>query len=522
MTKNIIRIKRALISVFDKTNIVEFASQLHSLGIEIISTGGTSKLLLENKVPIINIEDITKFPEILGGRVKTLHPNIYGGILSRLDNNQDSKALKNHNITEIDLVVVNLYPFQTAMESNNNIEEIVENIDIGGPSMIRASAKNYDRVSVVINPEMYAKIILQIKTHGGLDLEERMRLASEAFALTSSYDSIIFNWFQTRVKDTNLDHPNNKNMTEKTLRYGENPHQSASLKITGKNGFGSIEQLQGKELSYNNINDIDAAMQLINDFIQAKPTFAIIKHANPCGVAQKDTIHDAYLSALSCDPTSAFGGILISNSTIDEETATEITKIFSEVVIAPDFTEKSIEIFNKKKNLRIIKYNNISDNNLDSKIIKSVFGGYLIQDRDNHIVNKEQLKIVTNSQPSESELNDLIFAFKIVKHVKSNAIVYVKNMQTIGIGAGQTSRVDSSKIAIQKFHENIHDDKFRDGCVIASDAFFPFSDGLDAAIEFGVKSVIQPGGSIRDEEVIETANKAKVSMVFTGIRHFKH
>jgi len=349
-----------------------------------------------------------------------------------------------------------------------------------------------------------------------------MKLAAEAFALTSSYDNIISNWFGSRIKDTNLNNLNNKNSSEKLLRYGENPHQSASLKITGENGFGSIEQLQGKELSYNNINDIDAAMQLINDFFQDRPTFAIIKHANPCGVAQKDTILDAYLSALSCDPTSAFGGILISNSTIDEETATEITKIFSEVVIAPDFTEKSIEIFNKKKNLRIIKYNNISDNDLDTKLIKSVYGGYLIQDRDTHIVEKEQLKIVTNSLPTESELNDLIFAFKIVKHVKSNAIVYVKNMQTIGIGAGQTSRVDSSKIAIQKFHENIHDDKFRDGCVIASDAFFPFSDGLDAAIEFGVKSVIQPGGSIRDEEVIETANKAKISMVFTGIRHFKH
>mgnify|MGYP001345580029 FL=1 len=522
MTKNIIRIKRALISVFDKTNIVEFASQLQSLGIEIISTGGTSKLLLENKVPVVNIEDITEFPEILGGRVKTLHPNIYGGILSRLNNDEDSKALQNHNITEIDLVVVNLYPFQKTIESNNSIEEIVENIDIGGPSMIRASAKNYERVTIVTNSEKYSKIISQIQKQGGLDLEERMKLATEAFALTSSYDNIISNWFSSRVKDTNLNNLKSKNSSEKLLRYGENPHQSASLKITGENGFGSIEQLQGKELSYNNINDIDAAMQLINDFFQDRPTFAIIKHANPCGVAQKDTILDAYLSALSCDPTSAFGGILISNSTIDEETATEITKIFSEVVIAPDFTEKSIEIFNKKKNLRIIKYNNISDNDLDTKLIKSVYGGYLIQDRDTHIVEKEQLKIVTNSQPTESELNDLIFAFKIVKHVKSNAIVYVKNMQTIGIGAGQTSRVDSSKIAIQKFYENIPDNKFRDGCVIASDAFFPFSDGLDAAIEFGVKSVIQPGGSIRDEEVIETANKAKISMVFTGIRHFKH
>ncbi len=522
MTKNIIRIKRALISVFDKTNIVEFASQLQSLGIEIISTGGTSKLLLENKVPVVNIEDITEFPEILGGRVKTLHPNIYGGILSRLNNDEDSKALQNHNITEIDLVVVNLYPFQKTIESNNSIEEIVENIDIGGPSMIRASAKNYERVTIVTNSEKYSKIISQIQKQGGLDLEERMKLAAEAFALTSSYDNIISNWFSSRVKDTNLNNLKSKNSSEKLLRYGENPHQSASLKITGENGFGSIEQLQGKELSYNNINDIDAAMQLINDFFQDRPTFAIIKHANPCGVAQKDTILDAYLSALSCDPTSAFGGILISNSTIDEETAAEITKIFSEVVIAPDFTEKSIEIFNKKKNLRIIKYNNISDNDLDTKLIKSVYGGYLIQDRDTHIIEKEQLKIVTNSQPTESELNDLIFAFKIVKHVKSNAIVYVKNMQTIGIGAGQTSRVDSSKIAIQKFYENIPDNKFRDGCVIASDAFFPFSDGLDAAIEFGVKSVIQPGGSIRDEEVIETANKAKISMVFTGIRHFKH
>ena len=522
MTKNIIRIKRAQISVFDKTNIVEFASQLQSLGIEIISTGGTSKLLLENKVPVVNIEDITEFPEILGGRVKTLHPNIYGGILSRLNNDEDSKALQNHNITEIDLVVVNLYPFQKTIESNNSIEEIVENIDIGGPSMIRASAKNYERVTIVTNSEKYSKIISQIQKQGGLDLEERMKLAAEAFALTSSYDNIISNWFSSRVKDTNLNNLKSKNSSEKLLRYGENPHQSASLKITGENGFGSIEQLQGKELSYNNINDIDAAMQLINDFFQDRPTFAIIKHANPCGVAQKDTILDAYLSALSCDPTSAFGGILISNSTIDEETATEITKIFSEVVIAPDFTEKSIEIFNKKKNLRIIKYNNISDNDLDTKLIKSVYGGYLIQDRDTHIIEKEQLKIVTNSQPTESELNDLIFAFKIVKHVKSNAIVYVKNMQTIGIGAGQTSRVDSSKIAIQKFYENIPDNKFRDGCVIASDAFFPFSDGLDAAIEFGVKSVIQPGGSIRDEEVIETANKAKISMVFTGIRHFKH
>jgi phosphoribosylaminoimidazolecarboxamide formyltransferase/IMP cyclohydrolase len=519
---NTIEIKRALISVYDKTGIIEFAKGLEKEGVEIISTGGTATLLAQNGIQVKAIEEITKFPEILGGRVKTLHPNIYAGILSRLNNTDDSDIIKNLSIQEIDLVVVNLYPFQKIVETTDNLNQIIENIDIGGPSMIRASAKNYNRVSIVTNIESYPSILEDIQNNGGLSEEGRAVLAADAYCVTASYDAMIANWFKKYLGYTNHEEIISLSRDEKILRYGENPHQNASLRTNSSTGFGSIEKLQGKELSYNNINDADAALQLINDFKDDMPTFAIIKHTNPCGVAQRNNILDAYKEALSCDPTSAFGGILIANQTIDDLTAIEITKVFSEVIIAPDFTEKALQVFATKKNLRIIKFHQLLDDTSDKKIIKSVFGGYLIQDRDEFVIQKNNLKVVTKKKPDDTQIDDLIFAFKVAKHVKSNAIVYAKNKKTIGIGAGQTSRVDSSRIAIQKYHENLVDKDEKSGCVIASDAFFPFSDGLSAAIDFGVKAVIQPGGSIRDDDVIKTADKSNVAMVFTGFRHFKH
>ena len=519
---NTIKIKRALISVYDKTGIIEFAKGLEKEGVEIVSTGGTAKLLTQDGVQVKEIEEITKFPEILGGRVKTLHPNIYAGILSRLNNIDDSNIIKNLSIQEIDLVVVNLYPFQKIVKTTDNLSQIIENIDIGGPSMIRASAKNYDRVSIVTGIDSYQSILENIQNNGGLSEEERAVLAADAYSVTASYDTMIANWFKKYLGHTNQEEIISSNGDEKILRYGENPHQNASLRVNSNNGFGSIEKLQGKELSYNNINDTDAALQLINDFKEDMPTFAIIKHTNPCGVAQRNTILDAYKEALSCDPTSAFGGILIANKTIDDLTAIEIIKVFSEVIIAPDFSKKALQVFSSKKNLRIIKINQLSNDQSDKKIIKSVFGGYLIQDRDEFVIQKDNLKVVSQKKPDDTQIDDCIFAFKVAKHVKSNAIVYAKNKKTIGIGAGQTSRVDSSRIAIQKYHENFIDKKEKLGCVIASDAFFPFSDGLSAAIEFGVKAVIQPGGSIRDDDVIKTADEAEVAMVFTGYRHFKH
>jgi len=522
MNDNIIKIKRALISVFDKTDIVKLAKSLTKHGIEIVSTGGTARLLVDNKIEVTQIDEITKFPEVLGGRVKTLHPNIYAGLLSRLNNSDDKETIKEFNIEEFDLVVVNLYPFQKIVETTEDVAEIIENIDIGGPSMIRASAKNYPRVSVITHTGAYDDLVRKLEINGGLSLNERMALAAEAFKLTYNYDKIISNWFENYLNPDQKNRSSDKIISEKKLRYGENPHQSGGLQINSKSGLGSIEQLQGKELSYNNINDIDAALQLIDDFKKDSPTFAIIKHANPCGVAQKETLFASYIDALSCDPTSAFGGILIANVTIDADTAAEIVKIFSEVVIAPGFTDDALKVLSDKQNLRVIKFNTINNEKSDNKMLKSVYGGYLVQDRDQFIIDKSELKTVTSNKPNSEQIRDLIFAFKVVKHVKSNAIVYVKNMKTIGIGAGQTSRVDSSKIAIQKFYENINDEKQRTGCVIASDAFFPFSDGLDEAIKFGAVAVIQPGGSIRDKEVIETANNAGLSMVFTGYRHFKH
>ncbi len=517
-----IKIRRALISVYDKTNIVKFAEGLEQLGIEIISTGGTADLLCKNNIKVKKIDEITRFPEILDGRVKTLHPNIYAGLLSRLDHVDDKKIITQYEINEIDLVVVNLYPFQKIMESTCSIEKIIENIDIGGPSMIRASAKNYERVSIITDTSLYKVSLEEIKSTGGLRLETRVQLAAAAFRLTSIYDQIISNWFDKKFDNVSLVDIPVKKSKEITLRYGENPHQSARLLLQSDTGLGGFEQFQGKELSFNNINDIDAALQLIADFKEEEPTCAIIKHTNPCGVAQSEDIKSAYLLALSCDPTSAFGGIIICNCKIDEAAAKEILKTFSEVVIAPDFTPKAKNIFLKKKNLRIIKYNKIFSQKIDKNISKSVFGGVLIQDRDTSTISKNNLRTVTKKSPTNKQEDDLLFAFKVAKHVKSNAIVYAKNKKTIGIGAGQMSRIDSSKIAIQKFMDSNQKSSENKNCVMASDAFFPFADGLELAINFGVSAVIQPGGSIRDDEVIKAANDANISMVFTNIRNFKH
>ncbi|MDB4831141.1 bifunctional phosphoribosylaminoimidazolecarboxamide formyltransferase/IMP cyclohydrolase [Hyphomicrobiales bacterium] len=527
MDKEYIKIKKALISVYDKSGLLPFAKFLIQQNVEIISTGGTAKLLTDNGIKVTKVSDITKYPEILGGRVKTLHPIIHAGLLSRADNGEDKKTMDDLNISNIDLAIVNLYPFEETINSTTDFEKIIENIDIGGPTIIRASAKNHSRVTIATDSNSYQEISDHINKFGGTSNSLRLKLAYKAFSHTAKYDSIISNWFSKQIDSSDVDSYNLSGQLNKKLRYGENPHQTADFySINNNSGIGQMKQIQGKELSYNNINDTDAALQLILDFKNSQPTIAIIKHANPCGVASAKNLNEAYRLALRCDPVSAFGGIIVSNKELDASTAKNIIKVFSEVIIAPSATEEAIDIVKEKKNLRLLLLNNIYNSEVDNKIIKSVFGGFLIQDRDDLIITKENLKVVTKKMPSDEEISDLIFAFKIAKHVKSNAIIYAKNQSTVGIGAGQMSRVDSSRIAAYKADyasKLLNMDKsLASGCVIASDAFFPFSDGLEAAIEVGATAVIQPGGSMRDNEVIKAADDANVSMVFTGIRHFRH
>jgi len=527
MNQNYIKIKKALISVYDKDGLLPFAKFLIKKNIEIISTGGTAKLLNDNGIKVTKVSDITKYPEILGGRVKTLHPVIHAGLLSRINNKEDKQTMDDLNISNIDLAIVNLYPFEETINSTNDFTKIIENIDIGGPTIIRAAAKNHNRVTIATDVNSYEEITNQINEYGGTNNSLRLKLAYKAFSHTAKYDSLISNWFSKQINPSDIEYYNLSGQLNKKLRYGENPHQTADFySINNNSGISQIKQMQGKDLSYNNINDTDAALQLMLDFKNSKPTIAIIKHANPCGVASAEHLNEAYKLALRCDPVSAFGGIIISNKELDVSTAENIIKVFSEVIIAPSATTDAINIVKKKKNLRLLLLDNIYNSEVDNKIIKSVFGGFLIQDRDDCIITKEDLKVVTKKIPSEKEISDLIFAFKIAKHVKSNAIIYAKNQSTVGIGAGQMSRVDSSRIAAYKadYASKLLNMKksLASGCVIASDAFFPFSDGLEAAIEVGATAVIQPGGSMRDDEVIKAADNANISMVFTGIRHFKH
>ncbi len=503
--------KLALISVSDKTKIIDFASGLIKNGYEVIATGNTAKLLKENKLDVTEISSLTGFPEIFNGRVKTLHPKIFGGILFRRDNVSDIKQAEQNSIDPVDIVCVNLYPFvKTISNPDSTLEEIIENIDIGGPSLVRASAKNYKYVSILTNPGQYESFLTELNTVG-ISESTRKRLAAEAFSHTASYDTHIANFLEKK-----FDEPSSYfRIYEKlnySLRYGENPHQSASVYGSFNEYF---EVFHGKEISYNNILDLVSAVELCEDLGETSCT--IIKHNNPAGAATANTNLEAYKLALKCDPVSSFGGIVAFNREVDAVTAEELNKIFLEIVCAPSFSIEALDLLKKKKDRRLVlKKKNILSK---AKSFRSIPGGVLVQDSDTISLNESDLKFVTDKKPSASESEDLKFAWKIAKHTKSNAIVYAKNKTTLGVGAGQMSRIDSAKIAVMKAKEHGLD---LTGSVAASDAFFPFSDGLLEIIKFGAVSIIQPGGSVRDQEVIDAANKSNISMVFTGIRHFKH
>lgn len=503
--------KYALISVSDKTNIVEFAKELNSLGYQIIATGNTSKLLFENKIDCVEIKDFTSSPEIFSGRVKTLNPKIFGGILMRRDNPSDQNEATQNQIYPIDIICVNLYPFPKVVNRDDiDLQEKIENIDIGGPSLIRASAKNYKYVSVLTDPNQYDNFIAELKT-GSVSLETRQKLAAAAFALTSFYDTLIANYFESEFNlPKSALRINQKASFD--LRYGENPHQKAYL-------FGDFEEyfevLHGKELSYNNLVDLAAAVELVYDL--GNNACAIIKHTNPCGAAIGKNVLDAYERALSCDTVSAFGGIVAFRDEVDEQTAIKLNEIFLEIICAPSYSEKALQLLLTKKNRRLIKIK--KEVNPNEFQIKNVPGGILAQEKDNSKIDDSMLKLVTKRKYTEKELEDLKFAWVICKHTKSNAIIYAKDRKAIGVGAGQMSRVDSAKIAAAKAIQFGHD---LNGCVAASDAFFPFADGLLEIISHGAVAVIQPGGSVRDDEVINAADEKNVSMIFTGIRNFKH
>ena len=524
------RITRALLSVSDKTGLVEFATALVGYGVELISTGGTAKTLKEAGLKVIDVAEVTGFPEMMDGRVKTLHPKVHGALLAIRANKEHAAALAKHAIKPIDLLVVNLYPFEATVAKGAAFDDCIENIDIGGPAMIRAAAKNHADVAVVVEPADYEKLLAELALHAGMtSLELRQRLAAKAYARTAAYDAAISNWFADTLHEEAPDYRAFGGKLIQPLRYGENPHQSAAFYRAPGERFGvaTARQLQGKELSYNNINDTDAAYECVAEF-DAERTAAcvIVKHANPCGVAEGASLLYAYKKALACDSTSAFGGIVALNRPLDAEAAKAITEIFTEVIIAPDASEDAIKIVAAKKNLRLLLAGGLPDPRAAGLTVKSVAGGLLVQSRDNAVVDEMQLKTVTKRAPSETELNDLRFAFRVAKHVKSNTIVYAKDRATVGIGAGQMSRVDAARIAARKAEDAARELKLAapltKGAVVASDAFFPFPDGLLVAIEAGATAVIQPGGSMRDAEVIKAADAHNVAMVFTGTRHFRH
>ena len=527
---DLVSIRRALLSVSDKTGLVDFARALTSFGIELVSTGGTAKAIAEAGIAVRDVSELTGFPEIMDGRVKTLHPGVHGGLLAVRDDPEHLEAMRRNRIEPIDLVVVNLYPFEDVRRSGADYPSVVENIDIGGPAMVRASAKNHAYVAIVTEPEDYAAVLnaLELNT-GSLTLEFRKKLAAKAFARTAAYDAAISQWF---AETLDIEHPTWRafgGRLESVMRYGENPHQSAGFYLTGERrpGVATARQLQGKQLSYNNINDTDAAFELAGEFDPARfAAVAIIKHANPCGVATGATLREAYGKALACDPVSAFGGIVAVNRLLDAEAAEEIVKTFTEVIIAPDASEEARAIIAAKKNLRLLVTGGLPDPAAAGTLVKSVAGGLLVQSRDSAVVDTLDLKVVTQRAPSEAEFADLRFAFRVAKHVKSNAIVYAKDGATVGIGAGQMSRVDSSRIAARKALDAAEAagraEPLTRGSVVASDAFFPFADGLLAAVEAGATAVIQPGGSMRDDEVIAAADRHGIAMVFTGVRHFRH
>jgi len=528
-----VAIERALISVYDKTGIVEFARELASLGIEIVSTGGTAKLLREAGIAVRDVSDLTGWPEMLGGRVKTLHPKVHGGILFQRGKAEDRKQIAEHSIVPIDLVVVNLYPFSaTAARPGVTADELIENIDIGGPAMVRSAAKNFQSVGVVIDPSDYAAIVAELRKKRELSLTTRLSLARKAYARTARYDGEIATELERlAAAGAGVTMGSLEKLPERihialerrqSMRYGENPHQAAALYVPAGRpvaGIAGAKQLQGKELSYNNLVDLDAAWALVGEFRQ--PAVAIIKHNNPCGVSEQDSLRDAYLKALACDPVSAFGGVLAFNRALDAATAAEVVKLFVECIVAPGYEPAALEALASKKNLRLLEIvvATPASSALDDLVLKPISGGVLVQEADRHELADTDLKVVTERAPTDSERRGLLFGWKVAKHVKSNAIVFAREGQTVGVGAGQMSRVDSVKIAAIK--AAIAGLSLA-GSAVASDAFFPFPDGLEEAGAAGATAVIQPGGSVRDSDVIAAANKLGMAMVFTGVRHFRH
>ncbi|MEP1961699.1 bifunctional phosphoribosylaminoimidazolecarboxamide formyltransferase/IMP cyclohydrolase [Tateyamaria sp.] len=521
-------VRRALISVSDKTGLLEFATALAGQGIELLSTGGTARALREAGLNVRDVADVTGFPEMMDGRVKTLHPVVHGGLLALRDNDDHVASMEEHSIGAIDLVVVNLYPFEETVAKGAPYGEVIENIDIGGPAMIRSAAKNHGFVTVVVDVQDYDAVLSELTAQGGkTSYALRQRLAQTAYARTAAYDTAVSTWMAGEVPET----PRRRAFAgtlAQTLRYGENPHQAAAFYTDGaaRPGVATATQHQGKELSYNNINDTDAAFELVSEFAGQGPACAIIKHANPCGVATGGTLEQAYTRAFDCDRTSAFGGIIALNQPLDGPTAEAISGIFTEVVIAPGADADAVAVFAKKKNLRLLTTDGLSDPAAAAIAVKQVSGGFLVQDKDVGRISRDDLKVVTKRQPSEQELADLLFAWTVAKHVKSNAIIYVKDGATVGVGAGQMSRVDSTRIAARKAQDMAEamglPAPLTNGSVVASDAFFPFADGLVTAAEAGATALIQPGGSMRDDEVIAAADEAGLAMVFTGMRHFRH
>jgi phosphoribosylaminoimidazolecarboxamide formyltransferase/IMP cyclohydrolase len=527
---DLVAVRRALLSVSDKAGLVEFARALSLAGVELVSTGGTARALAEANLAVTDVSEVTGFPEIMDGRVKTLHPLVHGALLGVRDDPDHAAAMETHGIRPFDLVVINLYPFEAVRYAGGDEATTVENIDIGGPAMVRAAAKNHAYVGVVTDPADYPAILNALEMNTGhLSLEFRKKLAAKAFARTAAYDSAISNWF---AETLSIEHPAWRTLggrLESVTRYGENPHQQAAFYVTGENrpGVATARQRQGKELSYNNLNDTDAAFELVAEFDPARTAaVAIIKHANPCGVAEAATLKEAYRQALACDPVSAFGGIVALNRPLDVEAAEEIVKIFTEVIIAPGVSPEAEAIVAAKKNLRLLLTDGLPDPRVPGVSAKTVAGGMLVQSRDNAVVDDLDLVVVTKRAPDEREMADLKFAFRVAKHVKSNAIVYARDGATVGVGAGQMSRVDSSRIAARKAEDAAQAaglaEPLTKGSVVASDAFFPFADGLISAIEAGATAVIQPGGSMRDADVIAAADAHGIAMVFTGVRHFRH
>ncbi len=526
-----VKISRALLSVSDKDGLVDLGTALAARGVELVSTGGTAKALREAGLQVRDVSDLTGFPEMMDGRVKTLHPMVHGGLLAVRDNPEHAAAMAAHQIGAIDLVVVNLYPFEATVMRGADRDEVIENIDIGGPSMVRSAAKNHQFVTIVTNPSDYEALLGEIEETGGsTSLAFRKAMAAKAFAATAAYDSMIGQWFA--FADQHQKFPPMVSMTRKlagTLRYGENPHQDAALYLPAgphTQGLPQAEQIQGKELSYNNYNDANAALELVAEFRGQDPAVVIVKHANPCGVAQRGSLLEAWHEALHCDSVSAFGGIVACNVPLDGPTAEAICEIFTEVVVAPGADDAARAAFARKKNLRLLLTKDLPDPRRPGQTLAIIAGGILVQDRDNGAISAGDLKIVTKRAPTEQELKDCLFAWTVARHVKSNAIVYARDGVTAGIGAGQMNRRDSSRIAAMKAAEAAEtygwDEPRTAGSAVASDAFFPFADGLLAAAEAGATAIIQPGGSMRDQEVIDAADAAGLAMVFTGMRHFRH